>query len=266
LPSYVTVIPVEAAMSGISGLIAAAVTPRNRHEEMDFGAAFELIDFLCRAGVDGIALFTAVGEYPSLAADDRSRLLYLAVKRSRAPLFAGIGAATLDASLSLAREARDAGAAALLLPPPYFFRYEQDDIREFYLQFAAHAGSGPPTYIVDTPELTTAIEPDTLRSLLATSYFAGLADTISEVACAVPELIHALRGDAAVLDGYVREFTNWSRQFPATIALKAALNLRGSKTGPFHVPLTPAKQRRLDEFREWFQGWLARVKKIAVHA
>jgi len=258
-------------MSAISGLIAAAVTPRNRHEEMDFGAAFELIDFLCRAGVDGIALFTAIGEYPSLAADDRSRLLYLAVKRSRAPLFAGIGAATLDASLSLAREARDAGAAALLLPPPYFFRYEQDDIREFYLQFAAHTGSGPPIYIVDTPELTTAIEPDTLRDLLATGYFAGLANNISEAACAVPELIHvlhgdALHGDAAALDGYVREFTHWTRQFPATIALKTALNLRGLKTGPFHVPLTPAKQRKLDEFREWFQGWLARVKKIAAHA
>lgn len=261
-------------MSGISGLIAAAVTPRNRHEEMDFGAAFELIDFLCRAGVNGIALFTAAGEYPSLAADDRSRLLYLAVKRSRAPLFAGIGAATLDASLSLAREARDAGAAALLLPPPYFFRYEQDDLREFYLQFAAHTSSRPPIYIVDTPELTTAIEPDTLRGLLATGHFAGLADNISEAACAVPELSHALRGDAAAalrgdaaaLDGYVQEFANWTRQFPATVALKAALNLRGLKTGPFHVPLTPAKQCRLDEFRGWFKGWLARVKKIAAHA
>jgi hypothetical protein len=30
--------------------------------------------------------------------------------------------------------------------------------------------------------------------------------------------------------------------------------------------LTPAKQRSLDEFRAWFQGWLARVKKIAAHA
>jgi 4-hydroxy-tetrahydrodipicolinate synthase len=263
-------------MSGISGLIAAAVTPRNRHEEMDFGAAFELLDFLCRAGVDGIALFTAVGEYPSLAADDRSRLLYLAVRRSRAPLSVGIGAATLDASLFLAHEARDAGAAALLLPPPYFFRYDQDDIREFYLQFAAHTGAGPPIYIVDTPELTTAIEPDTLRDLLATGYFAGLADNISEAACAVPELGHVLRNDAlrndvlrsdaAALDGYVQEFTHWTRQFPATIALKAALNLRGLKTGPFHVPLTPAKQCKLDEFREWFQGWLARVKKIGAHA
>src|ERR1700678_2465640 len=133
-------------MSGIAGLIAAAVTPRNRHQEIDFGAAFELVDFLSRAGVQGIALFSAAGEYPSLAADERARLLYLAVKRSRAPLFAGIGAATLDSSLSLAHQACAAGAPAVLLPPPHFFRYEQDDIREFYLQFAANAGSGVPVY------------------------------------------------------------------------------------------------------------------------
>jgi dihydrodipicolinate synthase/N-acetylneuraminate lyase len=253
-------------MSGIAGWIAAAVTPRNRHEEIDFGAAFELLDFLSRAGVQGIALFTAAGEYPSLAADERSRLLYLAVKRSRAPLFAGIGAATLDSSLCLARQACDAGAAAVLLPPPHFFRYEQDDIREFYLQFAAHAGTGIPVYIVDTPEFTTAIERETLRDLLATGRFAGLADTISEAACVVPELIVALRGDAAALEARVREFTAWTRQFPPTVALKQALNLRGLKTGPFHVPLTPAKRIKLDQFSEWFQAWLGEVKKVAAHA
>lgn len=253
-------------MSGIAGWIAAAVTPRNRHEEIDLGASFELVDFLSRAGVQGIALFTATGEYPSLAADERSRLLYLAVKRSRAPLFAGIGAATLDSSLSLAHQACDAGAAAVLLPPPHFFRYEQEDIREFYLQFAAHAGSALPVYIVDTPEFTTAIEPDTLSGLLATGRFAGLADNISEGVCAVPELIGAHRGDAAALEARLREFTAWTRQFPATVGLKHALNLRGLKTGPFHVPLTPAKRIKLDEFGEWFKGWLGEVKKIAAHA
>jgi len=253
-------------IAGIAGLIAAAVTPRSRHEEIDFGAAFELLDFLSRARVDGIALFTAAGEYPSLAADERARLLHLAVKRSRAPLFAGIGAATLDSSLSLACQACDAGAAAVLLPPPHFFRYEQEDIREFYLQFAAHAGSRLPVYIVDTPEFTTAIEPETLRDLLATGRFAGLADTLSEAACAVPELVAVLGGDAAALEARVREFTAWTRQFPPTVALKKALNLRGLKTGPFHVPLTAAKSLKLNEFGEWFQGWLVDVKKIAVHA
>jgi dihydrodipicolinate synthase/N-acetylneuraminate lyase len=253
-------------MSGIAGLIAAAVTPRNRHEEIDFGAAFELLDFLSRAGVNGIALFTAAGEYPSLAADERSRLLYLGVKRARVPLLAGIGAATLDRSLSLAHQACDAGAAAVLLPPPHFFRYEQDDIREFYLQFAAHTGSGLPIYIVDTPEFTTAIEPETLRDLLATGRFAGVADNISEAACAVPELVAALHGDGAALEARLREFAAWTRQFPATVALKHALNLRGLKTGPFHVPLTPAKRIMLDQFGEWFKCWLGEVKKIAAHA
>jgi dihydrodipicolinate synthase/N-acetylneuraminate lyase len=252
-------------MSGIPGSIAAAVTPRNPNGEIDFGAAFELLDFLSRAGVDSIGLFTAIGEYPSLAAGERSRLLYLAVKRSRARLFAGIGAATLNGSLALAREARDAGAAGVLLPPPHFFRYDQDDIREFYLHFA-HAGSAPPAYIVDTPEFTTAIEPETLRELLATGLFAGVADNISEAACAIPELMVARRGDAAAAEARVREFTAWTGLFPATIALKAALNVRGLKTGPFHVPLTPAKQAKLDEFREWFRELLLELKKQSAHA
>ena len=188
------------------------------------------------------------------------------MKRSRAPLLAGIGAATFDGSLSLAHQACDAGVAAVLLPPPHFFRYEQDDIREFYLQFAAHAGSRVPVYIVDTPELTTPIEPETLRDLLATGCFAGLADNISEAACAVPELVVALRGDPAALQARARQFTAWSRQFPGTVALKHALHLRGLKVGPFHVPLTPAKRGKLDEFGEWFKGWLGEVKKIAAHA
>ena len=139
------------------------------------------------------------------------------MKRSRAPLFAGVGAATLGGSVSLARDARHAGAAALLLPPPHFFRYEQDDIREFYLQFAAHAGSVRRRCIyVDTPELTSAIEPETLRDLLATGLFAGVADNISEAACAIPELMAALAGDTAAVDARIAEFTAWSRQFPAT--------------------------------------------------
>ena len=96
----------------------AAVTPRGKAGEVNFGATFELIDYLSAARVGGIALFTAWGEYPALAADDRSRLTYLAVKRSRVPVLAGVGSATLDVSLALARDARDAGVAALLVPPP----------------------------------------------------------------------------------------------------------------------------------------------------
>ena len=106
-----------ANVNGFQGVQAAAITPRGKHGEVDFGAAFELVDHLCKGGVQGILLFGPPGEYPAFAADERARLVYLAVKRSRVPVLAGVGAATLDTSLELAREARDAGAGALVLPP-----------------------------------------------------------------------------------------------------------------------------------------------------
>ncbi|HXB75181.1 MAG TPA: dihydrodipicolinate synthase family protein [Candidatus Acidoferrales bacterium] len=158
------------------GVNAAAITPRGKQGDVDLGAAFELIDYLCASGIRGIVFFSPAGEYPSLSIEERGRLLYLACKRSRVPLLAGIGSASLDASLALARDARDAGAAGLLLPPPYFFRYQQDDLVEFYLQFAARAGKGAVTYISNAPAFSSEIHVETALQLLATGSFAGMEE------------------------------------------------------------------------------------------
>jgi 4-hydroxy-tetrahydrodipicolinate synthase len=214
------------------GVIVAALTPRGKKGDLDFGAAFELIDHLCAARVRGIAMFTAAGEYPAFSLEERTRLLYLAVKRSRVPLYAGVGSIGLDDSVNLAREACRAGARGVLLPPPHFFPYPQEEIREFYLQFARHLGSGIPAYLANTPKVTSPILPETARELLATGHFAGIEDPaanaalfaefpvaylsgddvnlvaarrggahglLSTAACAVPELVVAL--DCAIRDG-----------------------------------------------------------------
>src|ERR1039458_7360617 len=98
-----------------SGVIAAAVTPHGkRGDDPDIGATLELIDFLCAAGVQGIALLGSTGEFVNLNFDDRGRLVYLAGKRSRVPVLAGVSHSTLDGALALGREASAAGAAGLL--------------------------------------------------------------------------------------------------------------------------------------------------------
>jgi 4-hydroxy-tetrahydrodipicolinate synthase len=209
------------------GVIVAALTPHGKKGELDFGAAFELIDHFCAARVRGIALFTAAGEYPAFSLDDRKRLVYLAARRSRVPIYAGVGSIGLDDSLCLAREARRAGAEGVLLPPPHFFRYPQEEIREFYLQFARQMGGGVPIFLANTPGVTTPIAPETARDLLATGNFAGIEDPcamagyfaavsvvylsgddrnmvesrlsgahglLSSAACAVPEIVSALDG------------------------------------------------------------------------
>ena len=159
-------------MNGLQGVQAAAITPRGKNGEVDFGAAFELIDHLCKGGVNGILLFGAAGEYPAFTAEERARLVYLGVKRSRVPVLAGVGSVTLDSSIEFAREARDAGAAALVLPAPHFFRYDQDDLRAFFCQFAAEAGCDPPILVYRDEGLAaeTAIE------LWETGRFEGLID------------------------------------------------------------------------------------------
>lgn len=291
---------------GLQSVNVAAITPRSKTGDVNFGATFELIDYLCAARVGGIALFTAAGEYPSLAADDRTRLLYLAVKRSRVPVLAGVGSATLDQTIELAREARNAGAAALLVPPPlyalYDHGYDPDDIREFYAQLATHMGSGMPIYLTGAIALETACE------LLATGCFAGIEHAggatesldrlravaggrtvlagqdailvqarsaglgvVSAAACAAPELTMALNqaivtrdcGRIGRLEAQWQELIGWLERFPQPAGVKTAVSVRGIQTGPLPVPLSPGKQKKLEQFREWFQGWLPATRKLA---
>ena len=283
----------------------AAITPRGKAGDVNFGATFELIDYLCAARVNGIALFTSWGEYPALAVDDRARLMYLAVKRSRVPVMAGVGSATLDHSLSLAREARSAGAAAILLPPPLLFHYDQDDLREFYTQFAIQVGTGIDIF------LTGEIAIETALGLLESGRFAGIevsntaADSfdqlrahagtstilmghdclfvrarsvglgvVSAAACAAPELTMALNQAIAAgngerigrLEAMRQELLVWLGRFPQPVGLKTAVAVRVIQTGPLPVPLSPGKQERLEQFRDWFKAWLPATRKVVTHA
>ena len=168
-------------MQPFSGVIAAAVTPHGkRGDEPDIGATLELIDFLCAAGVQGIALLGSTGEFVNLNCDDRVRLVYLAVKRSRVPVLAGVSHSTLDGALALGREASAAGAAGLLLMPPYFFRYRQPEIREFYLRFATEMSHRAPVYLYNIPAFTSEISSETAVQLLSTGRFAGIKDSSGE--------------------------------------------------------------------------------------
>jgi 4-hydroxy-tetrahydrodipicolinate synthase len=301
-------------MNKIEGVNVAAITPRGKQGDADFGAALEVIDFLCAKGVGGIALLGSTGEFASLSFDERQRLTYLAVKRSRVPVLAGVGHSSLDGAVALGREACVAGAAGLLLMPPYFFRYDQDDIREFYLRFAEQVGLGAPIYLYNIPFFTSEIAVETAVELLATGLFAGIKDSsgnydyfvrlkalretkpftlligndvifakaraegadgvVSGCASAVPELLlgldHAIAAsDAArieLLSARLDEFIAWLNRFPTPVGVRAAAGFRGVKTGGHAVPLPPAKAKALDEFREWFTGWLPAMLQDALHA
>ncbi len=162
----------------IGGVYVAAVTPhRDKSYEADVGATLELLDFLSAAGVNGIALLGSTGEFLHLTFEDRVRLVQMAVKRSRVPVLVGVGHSTLDGALELGREAVGAGAAGLLLMPPYFFRYSQEDMSEFYMQFADALGRAARIFLYNIPVFNNEIAIDTATALLGTGLFAGIKDS-----------------------------------------------------------------------------------------
>jgi 4-hydroxy-tetrahydrodipicolinate synthase len=156
----------------------AAVTPhRQNGYDADLGSTLDLVDYLCSAGVHGIALLGTTGEFPHLNLEDRAHLVRLSAKRSRIPIIAGVTHSTLDGTVVLAEQAADSGVAAVLVMPPYFFSYGQAEIREFYLRFADRITSGIPILLYNIPVFTSPISIETSRELLATGRFAGIKDS-----------------------------------------------------------------------------------------
>ena len=100
---------------------------------------------------------------------------------------------------------------------------------------------------------------------------AGADGVVSGVACAVPELMIGLdraicaanEEKVARLEARLQEFIKWLERLPVPLGVKAATEMRSLHVGPPAVPLSPESLRTLDEFKEWFPGWLSQVKKEA---
>jgi len=297
-------------MPAIEGVNVVMVGPRRPSgHEVDLAATLELIDFHNSTGVKGIAVLGTTAEFVHLDFEERTKLIPLAVKRSRIPVIAGVTHSTLDGSILLGQSAAAAGAAALLVMPPYFFRYQQEEIREFYLRFADAIDGAAPIFLYNIPFFTNEIACDTAIDLMSTGRFAGIKDSsgrweyytrlrdlraskpftlligndaiftrartdgangvISGVACGVPELMVGLdraisaKNTAKVsqLEARLQEYIKWLNEFPSPLGVKETTGMRGLKVGPNAVALGPARQRKLEEFREWFKGWLPQVQK-----
>jgi len=162
--------------SKIQGVFPAAMTARcDGSAAVDFARSLELYAFLEAHGVDGITLFGSTGEFLHFPREDRARLVALTAKQTSLPLLVNVSHSSLDGAVQIACEAMDAGAAGVLIMPPYFFRYGQDDIRGFCLQFAERVKA--PVYLYNIPFFTTEMEIQTSLDLLSTGAFAGIKDS-----------------------------------------------------------------------------------------
>ena len=103
-------------------VLTAMITPFREDGSLDLDGAAVLARHLVDAGNDGLVLNGTTGEAPTTRAKEKADLIRTVVEAvgDRASVVAGVGSNDTAHSVSMAREATDAGADGLLVVTPYY--------------------------------------------------------------------------------------------------------------------------------------------------
>ena len=135
-----------------TGLSAFPLTPLH-DDRVDESAYAGLVERLAVSGVDSITALGSTGSYAYLDHDERRRVLRLALAHAGAvPVLAGVGATRTGHVISLAQDARDAGAAGILVAPVSYQALRDDDVLGLFEDLAAAVDL--PVIVYDNPGTT----------------------------------------------------------------------------------------------------------------
>jgi 4-hydroxy-tetrahydrodipicolinate synthase len=126
-------------MPSFTGVIPILATPFHDDESLDLASLSRLIEFVASTGVDGVTLLGVLGESNRLTDSERTSLIKTAVKAAAGlPVIAGCSHTGTSATISLAREAADLGAAGVMIAPSRQPIPNDDVIFDYYARVAAN--------------------------------------------------------------------------------------------------------------------------------
>lgn len=143
------------------GIYPSLPTVFNDAGEVDPAGFRAVTRFALDRGAHGLVCFGLAGEVSRLSADERERLLEVAVEEvdGAVPVITGVTAESLTVSRRLARHAERAGAAGVVLPPPTGYRLGEADMLDFFADVASLTEL--PAIVQDAPEyLEVALRPE----------------------------------------------------------------------------------------------------------
>ncbi|HEU0235402.1 MAG TPA: 4-hydroxy-tetrahydrodipicolinate synthase [Candidatus Limnocylindrales bacterium] len=193
----------------LRGALTALVTPFDADGRIDETAWRRLVRWQVLAGIDGIVPCGTTGEAPTLSADERDRLIAIAVEtvaerpsRDRVAVVAGTGTNDTAATIAATRRAAALGADAALVVTPY---YNRPDQRMLAAHFRAVADEGGlPIVVYNVPSRTGAnVEADTFLRLaehprvVAVKEASGNLEQIARICRERPRDVAVLAGDDA---------------------------------------------------------------------
>ncbi|MGA7305460.1 MAG: 4-hydroxy-tetrahydrodipicolinate synthase [Rhodothermales bacterium] len=194
------------------GTATALVTPFGLDGSFDETAFRRLIRYQLDAGIDALVVLGTTGENPTIADEERDRIVDVAVETAAgdAPVIIGTGTNDTATSVRYSRRAQNAGADGLLVVGPYYNRPSQRG-------FIAHV-----------QEIATAATcPIILYNVPGRTGFRAEVDTVLQLAADVPSVVGVKEasGDLAHISNILRMrpdgFSVYSGDDELTLALLA---------------------------------------------
>jgi dihydrodipicolinate synthase/N-acetylneuraminate lyase len=212
------------------GVLVANPVALDENLDVDFDRYAEHIVWLAESGCDGITPNGSLGEYQTLTAKERERLVTTAMEA--APdgfsVIPAVGAYGFTESVRWAQQAAGLGAAAVMALPPNSYRADERSVVEHYRALAA---VGLPVVAYNNP-LDTKVDlgPRMLARLyeegliVAVKEFAGDPRRAYEVRELAPELDVLIGSDDTVLEVAIAGGKGWISGYTSAFP-KACVNL-----------------------------------------
>ena len=183
-------------------IVTAMVTPFNEHEEIDFEATKNLIEYLIANGSDSLVVSGTTGESPTLTTVEKVALFKFTVEvvNGRVPVIAGTGSNSTRESIELTMLAEDVGVDAIMLVAPYYNKPCQEGLFQHFQTIAA--ATSLPIMLYNVPgrtvvniDVDTVIRLAAIPNIVAIKEASGNLDAMAEIIEQTPTGFSLYSGD-----------------------------------------------------------------------
>lgn len=190
-------------MSGLSlsGVLPPLPTPTHADGSLNLPMLRRVINYVISNGATGVVPVGGVGEFNSLTAADRLKIVETTVEEvnGRVPVIAGVVQTSLHDAVDSARAYKAAGADAALTLAPYYQKPTQAGVREYFKAFRGMVDL--PLIVYDTPDSThLVLQPETIAQMAEDGSIAALKASNSSIDH-FNRVVNLLKGKIPLLAG-----------------------------------------------------------------
>ncbi|MEK1890669.1 MAG: 4-hydroxy-tetrahydrodipicolinate synthase [Phyllobacterium sp.] len=192
---------IEEGSSRFKGVMTALITPF-KNGVVDHDALIDLADWQIQFGISALVACGTTGEAPTLAWDERLKIIRACVKAShgRVPVIAGTGTNSTELTIAHTSAAQSCGADAALVVTPYYNKPSQEGIVCHYEAIAQRVDL--PLIVYNVPSRTGVdLSLATIARLAEIPSIIGLKDATGEVR-RVEEMRRAFEDRFILLSGH----------------------------------------------------------------